>query len=61
MTCKRCGQTGLLESDLCGDYGCVTCFDGTKADSRKRIDEIVKKCGIYDSRKDQEGYYEHII
>lgn len=61
MTCKRCGQTGLLESDLCGEYGCVSCYDGTKTDPRKRIDEIVKKCGIYDSRKDQEGYYEHII
>ncbi len=61
MTCKRCGQTGLLESDLCGDYGCVSCCDGTVADPCKRIDEIVKKYGIYDSRKDQEGYYEHVI
>lgn len=61
MTCKRCGQTGLLKSDLCGKYGCVSCFDGTKTAPGKRIDEIVKKYGIYDSRKDQEGYYEHII
>ena len=58
MTCMRCGQTGLLESDLCGDYGCVSCFDGTKTDPCKRIDKIVKKYGIYDSRKDQAGEYD---
>ena len=50
-----------MESDLCGDYGCVSCFDGTVTDPQKRIDEIVKEYGMYDSRKDQEGYYEHVI
>lgn len=58
MTCKRCGQSELLESDLCGEYGCVSCFDGTKTDPRKRIDEIVKRYGIYDSRKDQAVEYD---
>lgn len=25
-TCRNCGETGLLKSDICGDY-CVHCLD----------------------------------
>ncbi|MEA5003820.1 MAG: hypothetical protein VB081_10010 [Christensenella sp.] len=58
MTCKRCGEQGLLFTDLCGQYGCVHCYDGTTADPNERINQIVKKYGMYDSRKDQEGAYD---
>ena len=24
--CSRCGERDLLNSDLCGDYGCIYCM-----------------------------------
>ncbi|MGL5381078.1 hypothetical protein [Clostridium sp.] len=26
MKCERCGERGLLKSDLIGDLGCVSCY-----------------------------------
>lgn len=59
MICKRCGQA-IMNSDNCGDYGCAYCYDGMTYKQEERIDYIVGITGLYDSRRDQNGEYNHI-